>query len=180
LKDKVITLRMNEKSFESIKDYAENHGLSVNAYLNSIVDSYAEWFIPTSSYKAVTVPKGMLSMIFGMLEKDQLDHLAKQWAMESKNIVLLSGAELSIGSAVDFSRRVSKYFMGADAKITKQSSQVAQSHDGSIVSIAIRHDAGENFSFFCSQSFLHFFNLFGPKKVSVTHDPTTIVIQIFE
>ena len=44
-KEKVITLRMKENSFDIIHEYAEAHGLSVNAYLNSIVDSYAEWII---------------------------------------------------------------------------------------------------------------------------------------
>ena len=44
-KKKDITLRMKENSFKIIHEYAEVRGLSVNAYLNSIVDSYAEWII---------------------------------------------------------------------------------------------------------------------------------------
>jgi predicted DNA binding CopG/RHH family protein len=45
-KEKVVSLRMSEDSFDTIEEYASRQGLSVNAYINSIVDSYAEWYIP--------------------------------------------------------------------------------------------------------------------------------------
>ncbi|HJS68540.1 MAG TPA: hypothetical protein VJ730_03890, partial [Nitrososphaera sp.] len=108
-RERMVTLRVNDASFNVIRDYASNHGLSVNAYLNSVIDSQAEWFIPTSSYAAVTVPKTMVSALFSMINKEALDMLAKKWAAEARNIILLSGQELEVESALDFVRKVSKY-----------------------------------------------------------------------
>lgn len=64
-----MTIRINERSYSTIQEYAANHGLSINAYLNSIIDSYAEWFIPGSSYESVSVPKGMLASLFSLANK---------------------------------------------------------------------------------------------------------------
>lgn len=168
-REKMITLRINERSYDIIKDFAANHGLSVNAYLNSIIDSQAEWFIPISSYDAVTVPKSMMAILFGMASKESLDELAKRWAAEAKNIILLSGAELGIESALDFARRVSKYFMGTDARVTAPGNNA--------IYAVIRHDAGENFSYFISQAFDQ---LFQNMKIRafIDHDATTVFVKI--
>ena len=167
-RERMVTLRVNDTSFGIIRDYATNHGLSVNAYLNSVIDSQAEWFIPTSSYDAVTVPKTMLAALFGMVSKDSLDVLAKKWAAEARNIILLSGQEPGVESALDFVRKVSKYFMGTDARITSTDRAV---------SIAIRHDGGENFSYFTGQSFAYLFETI-EIRASVDHDDTTVFIKM--
>jgi hypothetical protein len=167
-RERMVTLRVNDASFNVIRDYASNHGLSVNAYLNSVIDSQAEWFIPTSSYAAVTVPKTMVSALFSMINKEALDMLAKKWAAEARNIILLSGQELEVESALDFVRKVSKYFMGTDARIT---------FTDRAVSIAIRHDGGENFSHFTGQSFVYLFQAI-EIRAAVDHDDTTVFIKI--
>jgi predicted DNA binding CopG/RHH family protein len=56
-KDKVITLCIPERTFKVIQDFAANQSLNVNAYLNSVIDSYVEWFIPVKSFEPVTIPK---------------------------------------------------------------------------------------------------------------------------
>ena len=38
-------------------EYAGAHGLSVNAFINSIIERNVEWIIPSSSYEQVTIPK---------------------------------------------------------------------------------------------------------------------------
>jgi hypothetical protein len=63
-KEKVITLRMNKHSYDIIAEYAESRGLSVNAYLNSVVDAQAEWFIPFNSYDMVSWAKKQLAALF--------------------------------------------------------------------------------------------------------------------
>ena len=81
---------MKENSFKIIHEYAETHGVSVNAYLNSIVDSYAEWIIPSSSYE-VRVPKKMLATVFVWDKKEGLKQMSQHWANEAKNAILLCG-----------------------------------------------------------------------------------------
>lgn len=164
----MITLRVNEQSFNIIRDFAANRGLSVNAYLNSVIDSQAEWFIPTSSYAAVTVPKAMLSALFSLIDRQSIEALAKKWAAEARNIIMLSGQELTAEAALDFVRKISKYFMGTDARI--------KSTDHSI-SIAIRHDGGANFSYFTAQSFAYLFQRIEIRAI-VDHDETTVFIRM--
>jgi hypothetical protein len=48
-KEKVVTLRMDEESFKTVEDYAKSKGISVSAYITSVLDSYTEWFIPLAS-----------------------------------------------------------------------------------------------------------------------------------
>jgi len=167
-RERMVTLRVNDRSFDVIRDHAANHGLSVNAFLNSVIDSQAEWFIPTSSYAAVTVPKTMLAALFSLVDKQPLDLLAKKWAAEARNIILLSGQELNIESALDFTRKVSKYFMGTDARIT---------FTDNAVSIAMRHDGGDNFSYFTDRSFAYLFETM-EIRTAVDHDDTTVFIKI--
>jgi hypothetical protein len=40
---------MNEESFQRVEDYARGKGLTVSAYLNSIIDQYVGFFIPFAS-----------------------------------------------------------------------------------------------------------------------------------
>ena len=48
-KEKVVTLRMDEESFKTVEDFAKGKGLSVSAYITSVLDTYTEWFIPLAS-----------------------------------------------------------------------------------------------------------------------------------
>ena len=61
----------------------------------------------------------MISAIFASTNRIKLDELSDLWATEAKNIVLLSGADLTVESAVSFSCKIAKYFMGADTKVIK-------------------------------------------------------------
>ena len=117
-KEKVITLRMNNDSFDIIEEYAGAHGLSVNAFINSIIERNVEWIIPSSSYEQVTVPKKMLASLFDSANENALEQMAQYWATEARNAILLFGNNLTLTSAIDYVRRVSKYFIRSDAKIS--------------------------------------------------------------
>lgn len=56
-KGRVITLWMDETAFEIVEGYAKAKGLSVSAYINSIIGSQAGWFIPLASNEEVFTPK---------------------------------------------------------------------------------------------------------------------------
>ena len=95
---------------------------------------------------------------------------------ESRNIVFLSGSDFSVENAIAFTYKVSKYFMGADAKLIKRSKDGEDSNNR--VSFIIRHDCGDKFSYFCARCFYHFFNFFALKRVIVNHDPTSVYIEV--
>lgn len=188
-KEKVVSLRMSEDSFDTIEEYASRQGLSVNAYINSIVDSYAQWYIPGISLERVAVPKKLLATLFDAADKNTLDKLGQYWAHEAKNNILLSGSEFSLESAIDYVRKASKYFVHASPTITLVKSEIDLSevshdtdHEGkdfdNDIRIAVRHDMGNNFSIFVSQFLLHFFRKLESRKVTEDHDSTTNFVKL--
>ncbi len=59
--------------------------------------------IPVKSFDPVTVPlKKMLGALFEMIDKKNIDRLTEQCAIESRNIVLLSGSDFSVKTAIAF------------------------------------------------------------------------------
>ena len=200
-RDKVITLRMNKHSYDIIEEYAEAHGLSVNAYLNSVADAQAEWFIPFSSYDLLSSSKKQLATLFEAANENFLEQMAQQQASEGKNCTLLTYGNFTLETAIDMIRRDSKYSIGSDIRITemtisnginnfdrnnpepklksinKNRNEEDNQMDNDIL-IVLRHDLGRNFSIYWSKFCLYFFNLLESKKVSVSYDSTTASIRL--
>lgn len=143
-----------------------------SALLSSIVQSYAEWYLHVRSFDPITPPKKMLGNTFEMIPKESIDKLAEQWTTESKNIVLLSRSDFSVETAIAFTYRLSKYFMGADAKLFKRNEKEDKTN-----SIIIRHDGSDKSSYFCTRCFYDFFNSFAMKHVAVDHDQSSVYIE---
>jgi hypothetical protein len=188
-KEKVVSLRMSEDSFDTIEEYASRQGLSVNAYINSIVDSYAQWYIPGISLERVAVPKKLLATLFDAADKNTLDKLGQYWAHEAKNTILLSGSEFSLESAIDYVKKASKYFVHSSPTITLVKSEIDvgevrhdSDHEGkgldNDILMAVRHDMGNNFSIFTSQFLLHFFRQLESRKVTEDHNSTTNFVKL--
>jgi len=60
-KDKVITLRISKTDFRIVDTFAKDKGLSVSAYITSVIKSQTEYFIPLSSTEKVSIPKKALN-----------------------------------------------------------------------------------------------------------------------
>ena len=104
---------------------------------------------------------------------ESLDDLVKEWADELKNGVRLLGGEFNLESALNSVSKASKYLMGTDARII-----TTQQRNTWIV---IRHNLGNNFSYFWNQMFLHFFELLQDYVDSTTeYNETTISIRLKE
>jgi hypothetical protein len=168
-----IPVEVSDEAMQIIHEFASRQGMNSAALLSSVAQSYAEWYIPVRSFDPVTVPKKMLGRLFEMISKESIDKLAEQWATESKNIVLLSGSDFSVETAIAFTYKVSKYFMGADAKLFKRKEK-----EDNAISFIIRHDGGDKFSYFCARCFYHFFNSFPLKHVVVDHDQSSVYIEV--
>jgi len=166
-----IPVEISDEYFTIIQEFAQQQGMNPATLLSSLVKSYAEWYIPVKSFDPVTVPKKMLGALFEMIDKEKIDRLTEQWATESKNIILLSGSAFSLETAIGFTYKVSKYFIGADAKVIR-------SKDKDSISFIVRHDGGEKFSYFCAGCFYHFFNFFPLKRVVVNHDASSVYIEV--
>ena len=111
--------------------------------------------------------------LFSYASKESLDNLVKEWADEPKNAIRLLGGEFNLESALSSVSKVSKYLMGTDARIIPTEQKNTW--------IVIRHNLGENFSYFWNQMFIHFFEpLHGQVGVATEYDDTTISIQLKE
>jgi hypothetical protein len=200
-KEKVITLRMNKHSYDIIAEYAESRGLSVNAYLNSVADAQAEWFIPFSSYDMVSWAKKQLAALFESANENFLEQMAQRQANEGKNCTLLTHGVFTLGTVIDMIRRDAKYSIGSDIRITKMTPANGihnfdrnnagpelktinndrnedDEHMDNDILIVLRHDLGRNFSIYWSKFCLYFFNLLKSRKVSVNYDSTTVSIKL--
>jgi hypothetical protein len=172
-KEKVVTLRMDEESFQTVEDHAKGKGLSVSAYINSVLDSYSEWFIPLASNERIAFPKKALFQLFSYASKESLDDLVKVWEDEPKNALRLLGGEFNLESALNSVSKISKYLMGTDARIITTEQKNTW--------IVIRHNLGKNFSYFWNQMFIHFFEPLQDQVDIVTeYDDTTISIRLKE
>lgn len=168
-----VPVELSDEALQVIQEFASRQGMNTSTLLSSVAQSYAEWYIPAVSFDPVTVPKKMLGSLFEMIPKESIDKLAEQWATESKNIVLLSGSDFSVETAIAFTYKVSKYFMGADAKLFKRKGK-----EDKTISFIIRHDGGDKFSYFCARCFYYFFNSFPLKHVVVDHDQSSVYIEV--
>jgi hypothetical protein len=161
-REKVLTLRMDQDSFRTLEDYAKGKGLSVSAYITSVLDTYTEFFIKKALYQ-----------LFSYASKESLDNLVKEWGDEPKNALRLLAGEFNLESALNSVSKASKYLMGTDPRIitTEQNNTW----------IVIRHNLGKNFSYFWNQMFIHLFEPLQDQVDIITeYDDTTISIRLRE
>ena len=90
-KDRVITLRVSENDFRIVEGFVEARGLSVSAYISSIINSQTEFYIPLASSEKVSIPKKALYSLFSYASKDNLDDLVDNWGtLQSMNVYSVS------------------------------------------------------------------------------------------
>lgn len=201
-KERVITLRISENDFNIVENFAKAKGLSVSAYISSVIKSQTEYFIPSASNEKVSIPKKILYSLFSYASKEDLDDLVNQWAIEQKHVVRLIWGELNLQSLLDVIFKVSKYMMGTDARViitsnlTKGASYDEMKDLSTILSysdgvsgggvntsdtfwIVIRHNLGVNCSYFWNKMFIQFFTLISKSVDFITeYDETTISIRL--
>ena len=116
-KDRVITLRVNENDFRIVDNFAKARGLSVSAYINSIINSQTEFFIPLASSEKVSIPKKALYSLFSYASKDSLNDLVDNWGIELDHVTRLLWGELNLQTSLDLISKIAKYLMGTDARV---------------------------------------------------------------
>ena len=116
-KDRVITLRVNENDFRIVDNFAKARGLSVSAYISSIINSQTEFFIPLASSEKVSIPKKALYSLFSYASKDSLNDLVDNWGIELEHVTRLLWGELNLQTLLDLISKISNYLMGTDARV---------------------------------------------------------------
>lgn len=199
-KDRVVTLRIDENDFNIAEDFAKSKGLSVSAYISSVINSQTEYYIPLASTEKVSIPKIVLQSLFSYASKENLDDLTERWAIEQEHVARLLWGELNLQTLLDVIFKIAKYFMGTDARVLttsnfakdsgykegKESSTIFD-YDKGIRSIkasdtfqvVIRHNMGENCSYFWNKMFNQFFtSLRDSIEYKIEYDKTMIRIRL--
>lgn len=198
-KDRVVTLRISDTEFNIVEDFVKSKGLSVSAYISSVINSQTEFFIPLASTEKVSRPKSVLQSLFSYASKEKLDDLTKQWAIEQEHSARLLWGELNLQTLLDVIFKIAKYFMGTDARVitnnnfTKDTGYTEGKELSTIFNrnqhrsvkasdtyqIVIRHHLGENCSYFWNKMLIQ---LLGKLQKSVDfiteYDDTTISIRL--
>ena len=199
-KDRVITLRVNEDDFNIVESFAKAKGLSVSSYINSVIKSQTEYFIPTASNQKVSIPKSILYSLFSYASKENLDDLANHWAIEQKHAARLLWGEINLHALLDVIFKMSNYMMGTDARVITTSNYTKdagytegkdlsailnESDDVSGIKISdtfwvvIRHNLGDNYSYFWNNMFIKFLGLLqNSVDFTTEYDETTIAIRL--
>jgi hypothetical protein len=202
-KDRVITLRINENDFRTVDNFAKARGLSVSAYISSIINSQTEFYIPLASSEKVSIPKKALYSLFSYARKENLDDLVDNWGLELDHVTRLLWGELNLQTSLDIISKIAKYLMGTDArvittsKLTRDANYDEMEELSSIVNsgsssnginynntpdifwVIIRHNLGVNCSYFWNRMFTQFLkNLQDSVDYRTECDETTISIRI--
>jgi hypothetical protein len=202
-KDRVITLRINEDDFRTVDNFAKARGLSVSAYISSIIKSQTEFYIPLASSEKVSIPKKALYSLFSYASKDSLNDLVDNWGIELDHVTRLLWGELNLQTSLDLISKIAKYLMGTDArvittsKLTRDANYDEMEELSSIVSsssssnrtnynktpdnfwVIIRHNLGVNCSYFWNRMFTQFLeNLKDSVDFRTEYDETTISIRL--
>ena len=199
-KDRVITLRVSEDDFNIVESFVKAKGLSVSAYINSVIKSQTEYFIPTASNQKVSIPKSILYSLFSYASKENLDDLTNHWAIEQEHVTRLIWGEINLHALLDVIFKISKYMMGTDARVitTNNFTKDAGYNEGKDLSaiinysedvsgikasdsfwVIIRHNLGKNYSYFWNNMFIKFFGLLqNSVDFTTEYDETTISIRL--
>ena len=199
-KDRVVTLRISEDDFNVVENFAKAKGLSVSAYINSVIKSQTEYFIPLASNEKVSIPKSILYSLFSYASKENLDDLANHWAIEQEHVTRLLWGEINLHAILDVIFKISKYLMGTDARVITTSNltkdagyneekdlstifnygeDVSRINTSGTFWIVIRHNLGKNYSYFWNNMFIKFLGLLqNSVDFTIEYDETSISIRL--
>ena len=199
-KDRVVTLRISEDDFNVVENFARAKGLSVSAYINSVIKSQTEYFIPLASNEKVSIPKSILYSLFSYASKENLDDLANHWAIEQEHVTRLLWGEINLHAILDVIFKISKYLMGTDARVITTSNltkdagyneekdlstifnygeDVSRINTSGTFWIVIRHNLGKNYSYFWNNMFIKFLGLLqNSVDFTIEYDETSISIRL--
>jgi hypothetical protein len=174
--------------------------LSVSAYISSVINSQTEYYIPLASTEKVSIPKMVLQSLFSYASKENLDDLIERWAIEQEHVARLLWGELNLQTFLDVIFKIAKYFMGTDARVLtnsnfakdsgymegKESSTIFDYSEGvksikpsDTLQVVIRHNMGENCSYFWDKMFNQFFtSLRDSIEYKIEYDETMIRIRL--
>lgn len=100
-----FTLRIDAKSINMMKEKARKENVSVNQFINKLLDTAIYWnsHAPTAGW--IPMPKKILLEMAEKFSNDELEELANKLGKQiAKDILLFTSGEYDIDSWIDFLR----------------------------------------------------------------------------
>jgi hypothetical protein len=141
-----------------------------------------------------------LHSLFSYASKQNLDELANHWAIEQKHAARLLWGEINLHALLDVIFKMSNYMMGTEARVisARNFTRDASYNEGKVLSailnesdgvsgikisdtfwVVIRHNLGDNYSYFWNNMFIKFLGLVqNSVDFTTEYDETTISIRL--
>lgn len=171
-KTRVITFRLEEETIEKLKKESEHQDSSINNFVNLILKRYLEWDIYESSIEMIPVAKSILKELFNNMTKEQIYNIAMGSGKKSVHDIILF-IKKKIDANTFFS--VYKTRMKNSAVDIKHTIENDSSH-----TYIIKHDLGQNWSFFQKTIIESVFHEYIKKPIDIKISENIVIIKYDE
>jgi hypothetical protein len=140
---RTASFRIDDSLLNALQTDSETKQISLNTLVNQILREYIEWYANAPKVGYLIVRKSLMSAMLEKFNEDQIRHLAKLTAKQSREINLLFASEYSIDSAlkvIEYKMRMSGYTYRKD------------NHDGFHYYV-IEHGMGPKWSLYLAELF---------------------------
>jgi hypothetical protein len=114
---KTASFRIDGSLLDALQKDSDNKQTSLNTLVNRIFREYIEWYANAPKVGYLIVRKSLISAMLEKFNEDQIRHLAKVTAKQSREINLLFTSEYNIDSAlkvIEYKMRMSGYVYRKD------------------------------------------------------------------
>lgn len=140
---KTASFRIDGSLLDALQTDSDSKQISLNTLVNQILREYIEWYANAPKVGYLIVRKSLMSAMLEKFSEDQVRHLAKVTAKQSREINLLFASEYSIESAlkvIEYKMRMSGYTYRKDV------------HDGYHFYV-VEHGMGPKWSLYLAELF---------------------------
>jgi hypothetical protein len=114
---KTASFRIDSSLLDALAEDSNNKQISLNTLVNQILREYIEWYANAPKVGYLVVRKSLMLAMLEKFSEDQIRHLAKLTAKQSREINLLFTSEYNIDSAlkvIEYKMRLSGYVYRKD------------------------------------------------------------------
>ncbi len=136
-----VSFRIDRQLYSTLQDEAKKNRTSLNTLVSKVLAHYVEWWRYAEKLKLIPVSKDLLRDVFGLLDKPELQDVAKKFAETSaREQVLYLFQQVSLRTLVQF---LDLWYHNFDA--------YEHRYDGMTHVYTIHHDINLNFSIFVKE-----------------------------
>ena len=134
-----ITIRLNTKVMNILRAESKNRDISLNMMINHILQRYVEWDMYGAKIGMISLLKPTVKELFKKLSKQEIVELSTDISKSATN-----DAALFMKKKMD----LDSFLAWLEARMKNSSIETSHNVEGSVHTYILKHDLGENYSFF--------------------------------